>query len=457
MTLIDRLRQLLTPYPRASVPTPTSLAISRPVDDVGPWANLIPATSYPWQTGGTADRPWHELAQDLDDALEAWRKNFLVRQIVRLTTAYVVGDGITVKADHRLAATFVADFWSHRQNRIARRLSAWCDELTRSGELFIALFTNPVDGMSYVRAIPARQIVGIETSLDDYEQELGYWEELNQYAIRTTQYATHNTPPFTKHWASPLTASPADPVLLHFAVNKPVGATRGESDLTPILPWALRYTTWLKDRVRFNALRTEMAAAWIKLQDETQVERKRRLYEANPPTGGNIFVTGPGEELSFPAASIDASDASPDGLALRLAVAAGANLPLHFLAEGASATRTTAAEMGDPTRRHYRMRQLDFGHILCSLVEAAYERRAAALGLRRAITLDLHPEMPDVSREDNQALATSAKTIVDAFAVMKANGWIDDQTAVSLAFKFAGEVLSDEKIAAILNPTGVTQ
>ena len=30
------------------------------------------------------------------------------------------------------------------------------------------------------------------------------------------------------------------PVMLHFAVNRPIGATRGEGDLGPVLPWAGR-------------------------------------------------------------------------------------------------------------------------------------------------------------------------------------------------------------------------
>jgi hypothetical protein len=194
-----------------------------------------------------------------------------------------------------------------------------------------------------------------------------------------------------------------------------------------------------------------MAAAWVKVADETAVSRKRLEYAANPPTGGNIFVTGPGEELTFPAANIDAGYATPDGHALRLAVAAGADIPLHFLAEGSSATRTTAEQMGDPTRRHYRMRQLDFGYMLCDIVENAYRRRATLLGTRSARgDLRLTAEMPDVSREDNGALATAAKTITEAFAIMRQNGWIDDRTAVELAFKFAGEVLDPETIETIL-------
>ena len=401
------------------------------ITDDGPWYGGLAGQ-------GPQDRAWPSLMQDMDDALDAWRYNFLIRQIVRLTTAYVVGDGIRLRASHPYVQSWIDAWWQHRQNRIERRLSAWCDELTRSGELFIALFTNPADGMSYLRSVPARSIEHVVTDPDDYEKELYYHERL----LTSAQ---------ARVWPSPLSAGPGEPVLLHFAVNRPVGATRGESDLTPILPWAKRYTEWLKDRVRFNRIRSEMAAAWIKVQDDSQVERKRRQYQANPPIGGNIFVSGPAEELSFPAANINASDASPDGLALRLAVAAGANIPLHYLAEGSSATRSTAAEMGEPTRRHYRMRQAEFGHMLADLAACAYIRRCAALGIQRNLDFSVRAEMPDVSREDNNALASAAKDIVTALATMAAHGWVDDRTAIQTAFKFAGEILSDEQIDAILS------
>ena len=169
MSIRHTLERLFLPAPPQQR---TQLAISAPVDDDGPhWHSLIPAPSQPrpyWPQPGPADRNWQQLAQDMDDALEAWRKNFLIRQIVRLTTAYVVGDGITVTATQPTVARFINDFWTHPKNKIAHRLSAWCDELTRSGELFIALFTNPADGMSYVRTIPARQIVAVETNPDYY-------------------------------------------------------------------------------------------------------------------------------------------------------------------------------------------------------------------------------------------------------------------------------------------------
>jgi hypothetical protein len=59
-----------------------------------------------------AERPWHERAGDLGNALEAWRKNPLARRLVGLTSAYVVGDGMTLAAvsDQPALAEFLNRF-----------------------------------------------------------------------------------------------------------------------------------------------------------------------------------------------------------------------------------------------------------------------------------------------------------------------------------------------------------
>jgi hypothetical protein len=108
--------------------------------------------------------------------------------------------------------------------------------------------------------------------------------------------------------------------------------------------------------------------------------------------------------------------------------------------------------MDDRTYRHYRMRQGDFAAILVDLCEQAFRRRAAVLGqVNVPVDMGIVAECPDVSREDNKVLAESAKLVVEAFAIMKTNGWIDDETAIRLSFRFAGEILPEEKIKEILN------
>ena len=374
---------------------------------------------------GPHDKNWGELQEDLSDSLEAWRTNPLARRIVALTTDYVVGDGITVTSEVEAVQTFIDKFWSHSMNRIDQRLYAWCDELARSGELFIVVSRNPVDGMSYLRNIPASAIDRIETDPEDLECEVQY-HELIDGSLEG------------RWWSAWLSAGVgADQFVLHYTINRPIGALRGEGDLVPVLPWLRRYREWLEDRVRVNRLRNSFL--WqVKLTNSTpgDVSRKQSQYK-HAPSPGSIIVSDENEEWSALSASLQSSDAESDGKALRLMVAAGAGIPLHFLSEGESATKATASEMGGPTFRHYKHRQLSFAEMVMDLVAVCFENAGGTM----PSDLKLSCLLPDLTRADNLELARAVNEIVDAIDKLLERELIDADTAKMLVAKFAGEEL----------------
>ena len=155
----------------------TKLGLTVRVDDSPGWTSIARAGL------GPADRNWPDMYRDLTEILELWRDNFLIRQVVRLTTAYVIGDGITVSSAHPWVAKWVEEFWENPQNRIAERLGVWCDELTRSGAIYIALFPNKINGLQYVRVIPASSIEQVICDEDDYEKETGSESASNQKEV----------------------------------------------------------------------------------------------------------------------------------------------------------------------------------------------------------------------------------------------------------------------------------
>ena len=105
----------------------------------------------------TYDRFAYDREEMHKQALEAWRVNPIARRIVGLTSQYVVGGGISFNCAHPATAAFLHAFWEHPLNRLPVRLYEWCDELTRSGNLFLLLTTDPA-GMSYLRAVPSAQV-----------------------------------------------------------------------------------------------------------------------------------------------------------------------------------------------------------------------------------------------------------------------------------------------------------
>jgi hypothetical protein len=335
-----------------------------------------------------------------------------------------------------------------------QRMGPICDELTRAGEIFPILFTNKVDGMSYVRFVPASRIQQIETDEDDYEVELRY-AQTRELTAEPKWWIGPGHPHAYSVGSSGAAGLP--PLMLHYCVNRPIGATRGESDLLPVLPWAKRYSEWLKDRVRLNRIRTRQAIMHLKISDPALVEQKRQQIRTENPVEKGIYVSGPDEEIVIGKLGIEAGDAEEDGRALRLAMVCGGNVGLHYMGEGEAVNYATAKEMGEPTTRFYADRQVELAAALKDLVAAAYRRYCVITdrewpGRRK---LELYHTALEVARADGESLAKATRDVVQAFSLMRSNGWIDDHTAVRLALKFAGEPLGEEQVLAILAQAAV--
>jgi len=300
-------------------------------------------------------RPWHEVRATLERVAELARTNPLAARLVAMTTDFVIGAGARLEGPPWAQA-----FWDDPLNRIAGRVYRWCDELSRSGELFLVFSRNPVSRMSYVREVPALLIDRIETDPDDLERELRY----HQLAAD----------PEGRWWPAVAGNEDADQVMLHYAINRGAGDVRGLSDLAQIAVWLERYSMWLEDRVRIN--RYKGAYLWhVKVEGALpgQLEARRAQY-SRIPSPGSIIVTDGHETWQAVQPNIAADDVQADGKALRLMIAAGAGVPLHYLAEGESANRSTAREMGTATLRHFAHRQLVFRQIVEDVVRQAARR-----------------------------------------------------------------------------------
>jgi len=437
--------------PHTTMPEPFRLRLARWIAGRHLHASVTARVddSPGWHSfGSELDRDWSELYQLQTDALTAWRTNPLARRIINLTTDFVVGDGITLDSDYPPLSTFIANFWHHPANNLALKLSEWCNELTRTGELFLVLHFNAA-GDAFVRCLPASTVDQIHWQKGDYETETEY-HELTPGDLNGTWWKSPHHP----------AAATSPTLVLHYAVNRPVGCTRGESDLAPILVWLKRYSGWLEDRARLNwAARVFL---WFVTVPSHMVDSKTQQYRSTPEPG-SVIVKDAGETWEMQTPNIQARDVSVDGRAMRYMIGAGAGVPLHMLGEGENTNLATAQAMEDPTMRGYRRRQLYFCAMLKDLVVTAYNRWLiyGDRSRRPATPAMITTTRPEISRTDNNALATAGREIVTMLVALRnelrAAGLEPtaelNRTTLELAFRFAGEVLTEDEISALLGVT----
>jgi hypothetical protein len=282
--------------------------------------------------------------------------------------------------------------------------------------------------MSYLRAVPAADIDRIEAAENDIEQPRAFIAKSDEI------YAAYDP-----GRDGPGEAGAFPPVMLHYAINRPAGAQWGESDLAPLLIWLRRYAAWLEDRMRLNRFRNAFIYR-VKANFASEAARRTRQAElaANPPSPGSILVTDESEDWSVISPRLEALDAQTDGLALKKMIAAGAGVPMHFLAEPESATRTTAEAAGGPTHRRFDQRQRYFLWVLGDLLRAVVGRRALVDGrVDPRAAIELHGA--DISARDNLALAQSGEKVGPLFEGLYQAGLIDAREYLRVVYRFVGE------------------
>jgi hypothetical protein len=388
-------------------------------------------TFYPGQSMTDLYRSRYDYDRDtiLSECLRAWRVNPLARRIVQLYTDFIIGEGLGIRSNHKATHKYLTDWWNHPLNNFNEQIPAWCDELTRAGNLFFVISVNPMDGMIYVRPLPSEQVKDIVSADNDIRQEVFYlpkditadkWQAYD----RTNQQQTF---------------------VLHYAVNRPIGSAWGEPLLAPLLPQLGRYMTWLEDRARINHFRT---AYMYVLQGKFNSEKERREREdfinSHKPTPGSVLVHNESEKWSILAAQLDSFDASQDGLNIKKAIAAGAGLPLHYLAEPESSTRTTADAAGTPTFRSLERIQKTFLGMLDDMADIAlayrkqYDRRVNLNSVVQIIN-------PDITERDNSLLALSVSRAYPPLIDLFDRKLIESPELMRMVYRMAGETFDEEK------------
>ncbi len=376
------------------------------------------------------DRYTYDRSEILEQCLEAWRDNPIARRIVELTSQYVVGGGLTVNTKDEAAGKFLDEFWNHRLNRMETRVFELCDELTRTGNLFILLSTD-AGGMSYIRALPASNIEEIISKRNDIEQAVGFKLKASTEDLNPTPLPAYDPAIDTNDQA----------VLLHYAINRPAGAQWGESDLAPLLRWMSRYSAWLEDRARLNRYRNAfLYVVQAKFASEAQRKARQTALNAAPPQPGSILVADENENWSAIHPRLESADAEKDGLAIKKMIAAGAGVPMHFLAEPESSTRTTAEAAGGPTYRRMEQRQMFFAWVVQDILSVSLRRRAK-VDKKINPASEISITCGDISSRDNASLSQAAYYMITVLDDLRDRKLIDNDEFLRLIYRFFGETV----------------
>lgn len=355
------------------------------------------------------DRGWRSMSQALEQEFTRQGLTDIVRNCrvmaiasplikrgVMLRIGYVWGQGISVQARAGEDAAqdvnqVVQDFWDDESNQASFTSSQAQEDNERTvatdGQVFLALFTDPLTGRVQVRVTPFEEVVDVIRNPEDRAEPWFYLREYDATVVREFQpvngpRTTRTRKQRVKVLHPALGFRPAqrpkvidgveimwDAPILHVAVNRPTGWKWGVPDVYASLPWARAYDGFLTDWARL--VRALSKFAWKLSGDRSsKVQRAAGAIRQSAqgrsdlplPNGGGpvgaVAAMGPGQNLeAIPktGATIDSDSGRP--LAAMVAAGIGVSVVDLLADPGTTGARAVAETLDKPVTLEMGMRR----------------------------------------------------------------------------------------------------
>jgi hypothetical protein len=290
-----------------------------------------------------------------------WLKNPLIKRAVNVKSAYVFGQGVSIRARHPKVDEVVQAFLDDPDNRaelfsipsyIGKEVDIECE-----GNIFFTFFPNVSTGRVRIRTVPTDEIRDIVRNPED-RREIWYYERAYVQQTFDLDSARIVAKPITEyypdwrykpadtekpkeiahrtvHWDSPM---------YHVKIGSFSAWKFGVPEVYAAIDWARAYKDELEDDATRSRALARFVFALSTKGGATAVQRARDKLsstfatgagmniESNPPpVAGSTFIGGPGAELK----PMDISGAvmpTDHSRPMRLMVASATGLPDTILA-----------------------------------------------------------------------------------------------------------------------------
>jgi hypothetical protein len=362
--------------------------------------------------------------------------NPFAKQIVRMITAFIVGEGFQVQCEDKRTQQVIDRFWDDPINDLERNLSEWTREKLVFGELCLPVAVNPVDGFVRIGYIDAQDIGAVRFG----ELETGGGDDKKRIiTIPTAVHLRSRTGDREEKELSIIrrdedASSPTYGQMIgetfYFAINKAKMGSRGISELFALADWVDVLDQMVfdfADRVRF--LSSFIWDVTVNGANEKELRDFEQKFTREPPRQGAVKVHN--EKMTVQAVTPDLKGADM-GESVRVVKhygCGGAGLPPHWMGDPNDANRAVAAEMDGPTGKVLTEHQNDVLREVTEILKYVIAQAKQHGALPQDADETFAVQTPDLLMKDFAKGAQILQGATSSLAIAEDRCWIRGETA----------------------------
>lgn len=394
--------------------------------------------------------------QDL--AVYLWESNLLANRLIELPVAYILAEGVRLKAEDEIIQEVLDNFWDHPINCMNIKLVKKVRELALYGEQCWPAFVNEFDGSVRLGYLDPSLIETVVVDPDNGEQPIGVVTCKNKKGESRRYRVIVNgseSDLFTKRTIA-IRETFSDGDCFYFCINDLSNGRRGRSDLLPQTDWLDSYDQFMfgeLDRVQFMR-----AFMWdVTLAGANEDDVKQKAASIRSPKPGSVRVHNDAESWKAESPNINAGDTDTTAKLVRNHILGGATIPEHWFGGAGDVNRATGEDMSGPTFKVMSMRQAFIGYMLIEVGKFVIRNWELAHTRKEPDMSDpiyaLEVSWPEMVAKDTTKYANALQQVTQACGQAIASKLLSRKTAIEVIESVAGRLGvafdAEEELAAV--------
>jgi len=357
----------------------------------------------------TAERQ-REIAYHMVDT------NPFAKRVIEMKKDFIVGDVArwTITAEDEKVQDILDAHWNDPVNDWPSKLESRVRELGMSGEQCYTVETG-ADGIVRLGYVDPGVIVAVKTVEDNFEvpHEIFLQKKIVESEDLKLKVVRYDMAQKRLVGLMEGEEDQYESACFFFAVNKPIKATRGRSDL-----FSMSDGIDMLDKFHWNRMeRTQLMNAyiWDWTCDGLNGEEIKAFAKSQggSPSPGSSRYHNESVKVEAVTPNLQSADASQEGRMMRTPLLVGAGLPEMWLfGVGEDANRASAYEMGDPPMRMLRARQ---NYVSLSMIVPILRYQIAEAiengRLSQDVDQDFTLDVPEISSRDMKKIADTLESV----------------------------------------------
>ena len=351
--------------------------------------------------------------------------NPLAKRIIEYIKNFVVGEGIYFETTDKRVQEVLNAFWFDDVNNWPLKQHDRILELCLYGECIWPVTVNPANGhvrLGYIDPLEVKKVV-------PHEENCLILDKIILYAPLNKKNGKKRELKIIRRDENPNsdTYGYLTGETFFFAINKVSNATRGASDLLPLIDWIDSYDPFL-----FTRLERQMNInnfCWdVTLEGADEHEIKQFLDNLPPPSPGTIRAHNEKVKWDVVAPKLEARDANQESRLIRNHILSGAGFPPYYFAD-TEGVRAVAYEQAFPTEKMLITRQKYFKAMIEYVFNFVIDQAILHKRLPRNVNRKFEIIFPEISLRDIERLSRAFKNITLSIEHLKQNNLISDEEA----------------------------